>query len=111
MTGKAVWTWMWTEGSKWLGRTDSLLITRICKTADRLTSYERRLQRDGEFVKGSMGQLVAHPACQLRDRADKQLSDWLGRCGFTPSDRFRMGVQLGKAASKLDDFMARKREA
>ncbi len=54
--------------------------------------------------------IKANPAVQQLRKLEELITRYEGLCGFTPSDRSRLGLAEVKAASALDQLMARQQE-
>lgn len=54
--------------------------------------------------------IKANPAVGLLRKLEELITRYEGLCGFTPSDRSRLGLAEVKAASALDQLIARQQE-
>jgi hypothetical protein len=60
------------------------------------------------MVTGSMGQRRANPLLSELRALEAQMTKYESLCGFTPTDRARLGYAEVKRASKLDELLARR---
>jgi P27 family predicted phage terminase small subunit len=60
--------------------------------------------RKGRLVKGSMGQIVAHPLLGYLAQLDAQIARAEQAFGMTPIARLRLGIALGDAARSLEEL-------
>jgi len=93
--GRALWEQIWSAGRTWLSpAADSHLITMLCQAHDEAEDIRRAIAI-GEvprFYKLPNGSFVTHPlVVQLKD-SRTQATAWLAAIGFSPSDRFRLGI-------------------
>ncbi len=69
----------------------------------------RRRRRRGMRIERVYA-IKANPAVQQLRKLEELITRYEGLCGFTPSDRSRLGLAEVKAASALDQLMARQQE-
>lgn len=109
--GVKAWERLWTAGQAWLSPTTDLdVLTRLCEAHDEREAMRDQVAQDGYMVTGSMGQLRAHPLLSEIRALESQMTKWESLCGFTPTDRARLGYAEIKRASKLDDLIARRQQ-
>lgn len=107
--GTAAWNRLWTAGRDWLSlTTDVALLTRLCLGYDEEQVLRRELAEDGMTVPGQRGGKVAHPAVSMLRTLTAELTRYESLCGFTPSDRSRLGYAEVKTVSALAELMARR---
>jgi P27 family predicted phage terminase small subunit len=105
--GRAVWDRLWTAAQGWLSpQTDGDVLTRLCEAHDERAAMRAQLAEDGFMVTGSQGQPRPHPLLAHLRALEAQMTKWESLCGFTPSDRSRLGYAEVKKASKLDQLLA-----
>lgn len=110
--GKAAWQRYWSLGAAWLSPTTDLeIMTRLCQGYDEREALRKIIRSDGYLTTGSMGQSVAHPAVAMLRQLEAQITRWESLCGFTPSDRSRLGLAEVQRVSKLDQFLAGRRRS
>lgn len=108
-TGRAVWQRLWTAGRGWLSpATDLDILTRLCEAHDEREAIRAELAETGYLVVGSQGQPRPNPLIRTLRELEAQMTRWEGLCGFTPSDRSRLGYAEVKKQSKLDELLARR---
>ncbi|WP_371646482.1 phage terminase small subunit P27 family [Streptomyces mirabilis] len=108
-TGERAWGRLWTAGQAWLSpATDLDLLTRLCEAHDEREAMRDQVAQDGYMVTGSMGQMRAHPLLSEIRALESQMTKWESLCGFTPTDRARLGYAEVKRASKLEELVARR---
>lgn len=104
--GKAAWARLW-EAAAWLSpRADVEMLTRLCEAYDERAALRARIKRDGLMSTGSTGQTVVHPAVSAVRILERQMTQWESLCGFTPSDRTRLGIAEMTRQSKLTEFLS-----
>ena len=109
--GARVWDRVWTAGQAWLSpATDLDVLTRLCEAHDEREAMRDQVAQDGYMVAGSMGQMRAHPLLSEIRALESQITKYESLCGFTPTDRARLGYAEVKRASKLDELIARRNE-
>ncbi len=107
--GERAWARLWTAGQAWLSpTTDVDLLTRLCEAHDEREAMRDQIAVDGYMVAGSMGQQRAHPLLSEVRALESQITKYESLCGFTPSDRARLGYAEVKRASKLEELAARR---
>lgn len=107
--GRIVWERLWTAGRAWLSvETDLDIVTRLAEAHDERDAMRDQIAGDGYMVTGSMGQPRPHPLLAYLRALEAQMTKYESLCGFTPSDRSRLGYAEVKRASKLDELMARR---
>ncbi|MEU5424020.1 phage terminase small subunit P27 family [Streptomyces olivoreticuli] len=107
--GARVWDRLWTAGQAWLSPTTDLdILTRLCEAHDEREAMRDQVAADGYMVSGSMGQLRAHPLLSEIRALEAQMTRWESACGFTPTDRARLGYAEVRRASKLEELIQRR---
>ena len=71
-------------------------------------ALKRRKRRQGRIQR--VWEIKANPAVQQLRKLEELITRMEGLCGFTPSDRSRLGLAEVKAASALDQLIARQQE-
>lgn len=108
-TGRSVWDRLWTAGQAWLSPTTDLdLLTRLCEAHEEREAIRDAIAEEGYMVTGSMGQRRANPLLSELRSLESQMTKYESLCGFTPTDRARLGYAEVKRASKLDELIARR---
>lgn len=72
-------------------------------------ALKRRRRRRPERIR-RVWTIKANPAVQQLRKLEELITRYEGLCGFTPSDRSRLGLAEVKAASALDQLIARQQE-
>ena len=104
--GRRWWSALWQGGERWLDtESDFLLIEFICRAQDRLAEIEKVLTTEGRYYETKQSQKLPHPAVADSKSVSAQIVSWLSLCGFTPTDRARLGVAV-KGVSELDAWRA-----
>ena len=124
-TGKSAWARYWSLGAPWLNATTDLaIVTRLCQAYDEREQLRAAVRKYGHVVARVLQEedlddgggptrvyeMKANPAVQMLRKLEELIVRMEGLCGFTPSDRTRMGLAEVKAASALDQMMARQQE-
>ena len=99
-SGLELWRKAWATNATWLKPTDLDLLQITCEQLDERDSL--RL-----FVLDNMEAWHERAALRVLER-DIQAN--LTQLGFTPTARQKLGIQEVKAASKLEELMARKEQ-
>lgn len=110
--GREAWVRLWTAGKTWLSpQTDWDIMVDLCQGYDEEAHHRFVLAEDGAYVKGQRGGLVAHPAQAMLRAVVAEMSRLRGLCGFTPSDRGRLGVgEVKKGTSELQKLLEKRAE-
>jgi P27 family predicted phage terminase small subunit len=108
--GREAWERLWTAGQAWLSpSTDWDIMLNLCQLADEEAHHRAVLAEDGHYVKGQRGGLVAHPAHRMLRSCVAEGTRLAGLCGFTPSDRGRLGVgEVKRGTSALQQLLERR---
>ncbi|MFC1410500.1 phage terminase small subunit P27 family [Streptacidiphilus sp. N1-12] len=107
--GTAIWERLWTAGQAWLSPTTDLdVMTRLCEAHDEREAIRDEIFRTGYLVLGSMGQQRANPLLSHLRALESQMTKWESLCGFTPTDRARLGMAEVKVKSKLEEMLDRR---
>lgn len=98
--GRELWDRVWTAGIAWISPdTDTEILLITCELIDERWNLRTRVLRDEDSKdRRNLTQLT------------KLIQENLSLLGFTPADRTRLGVAEVKAASKLEELMARRNE-
>jgi P27 family predicted phage terminase small subunit len=106
--GKEAWDRLWRVGGAWLSpATDWDIMVRLCQAHDEREELRRAVRKHGHSATGGNGQEVAHPAVLQLRTLEGLITRWESLCGFTPSDRSRLGLVEVQRLSKLDEFLQR----
>jgi len=98
--GRELWDRVWSTGVAWISPdTDSEILLMTCELIDERWNLRARvLKEEDSRDRRNLTQLT------------KLIQENLSLLGFTPADRTRLGVAEVKAASKLEELMARRNE-
>lgn len=98
LDGQLAWNTIWTAGASWINpKSDVLLVESACRIRD---LYEVALHR---------AMATTDPAdLRVALQANNEYNRILGKLGFTPEDRTKMGVQQVQAVSTLEKLRAKK---
>ena len=96
--GRDLWDRVWQSGIAWISPdTDAEILLMTCELVDERWNLRARvLKSEDSRERRNLNQLT------------KLLQENLSLLGFTPADRTRLGVAEVKAASKLEELMARR---
>ncbi len=109
--GREAWDRLWLAGAGWLSpSTDYEVLRRLCEGYDLRDALLEDIGQRGYVVAGSAGQPRAHPLIGHLDVLEDRILKLEGCCGFTPSDRMRLGLVEAKARNKLEELLQRQRE-
>lgn len=107
--GKERWERLWSVGRAWLSPTTDLdIMVRLCEAHDERALLQREVRKHGRYAKGSQGQTVTHPAVDQLRTIEGLITRWESLCGFTPSDRSRLGLAEVTKMSKLEELRAKR---
>jgi P27 family predicted phage terminase small subunit len=108
--GVEAWTRLWQAGMTWLSvKTDVDVLTRICKARIEEAHHRLALAEDGYYVAGQRGGMVAHPAVSMLRQLNAEVVKLESLCGFTPSDRGRLGVgEVKPGGSPIEQLIAKR---
>lgn len=107
--GKETWDRLWRVGNAWLSpESDLAVMTMLCQAWDERTTLRGLIRKEGRTTVGSMGQTVSHPYVGQLGVLEIRITRWLGLCGFTPSDRSRLGLAEVRRHNELEAFLARR---
>jgi P27 family predicted phage terminase small subunit len=108
--GRESWDRLWTAGRSWLSPTTDLdVLIRLCKAKVEEAHHRDALGADGYYVAGQRGGLVAHPAVRMLRTLTAEITRLESLCGFTPSDRGRLGVgEVKRGASPLEKLLEKR---
>ena len=98
--GRELWDRVWSAGVAWISPdTDNEILLITCELIDERWNLRTRVLREEDSKdRRNLTQLT------------KLIQENLSLLGFTPADRTRLGVAEVKAASKLEELMARRNE-
>lgn len=106
--GKAAWQCYWSLGNAWLSpQTDVHLVARLCLAYDEEAELRRQLRHAPRVVDTPNG-VVTNPLIQQLRKLEDQITRYEGLCGFTPSDRSRLGLAEVERVSKLEGFLRKR---
>lgn len=107
--GVKVWERLWTAAQAWLSPTTDLdIMTRLCEAHEERDAIRDAIADEGYMVMGSMGQVRANPLLSHLRALESQMTKWESLCGFTPTDRARLGMTEVKVKTKLEEMLERR---
>ena len=83
---------------------------RLCEAYDDREAIRAELKHTGRIGISEKGSPFTHPLVWQLSAIEKTMTRYEGLCGFTPSDRSRLGLAEVKRVSKLDEFIERQRQ-
>jgi P27 family predicted phage terminase small subunit len=105
--GRRAWRSYWTLGSTWLSqKTDLQILMRLCRAYDEEQALRKLVDQHGHLAENRFGDLVANPAVTQLRKLEELITRYEGLCGFTPSDRSRLGMAEITRESKLDQLIS-----
>ncbi len=105
--GRRAWRSYWTLGSTWLSqKTDLHILTRLCRAYDEEQVLRDAIAEHGHLAENRFGDLIANPAVTQLRKLEEIITRYEGLCGFTPSDRSRLGMAEIQRESKLDQLIS-----
>lgn len=110
--GKDAWARLWQAGATWLSAEGDLgIVTRLCEAYDEREELRKIIKAEGRTARGSMGQLVTHPAVDQLRQLETLMTRYEQLCAMTPADRSRLGLSEVQRVSKLDEFLSRRQQS
>jgi P27 family predicted phage terminase small subunit len=107
--GTQAWTRIWTAGADWLSpSTDFDFLVLIAEAYDTRALIKQALESEPVFGTTDKGFIHVHPGYAALRNTDAQIARWLGLCGFTPSDRTRLGLAEVKRQTNLAALLAKR---
>lgn len=105
----ALWDELWEIGkSHYHSQFDYGAIEQYVVGVARRHKWIKGIARDGHVVKGSTGQLVAHPLVSQLNALEKSLASWRKELGLSPEARARLNMKLeSHERSALESFQDR----
>lgn len=104
--GKRAWVRLWTAGQGWLSpNTDIELMQRLCEAYDEREELREIIRVEGRTLMSEKGSVYTHPVVWQLSATEKNITRYEGLCGFTPSDRTRLGLAEVTRQSKLSQFL------
>jgi P27 family predicted phage terminase small subunit len=105
--GTQAWVRIWTAGAAWLSPTSDFdLLVLIAEAYDTRALIKQALETEPVFGTTDKGFIHVHPGYAALRNTDALIARWLGLCGFTPSDRTRLGLAEVRRQSKLEALLA-----
>jgi P27 family predicted phage terminase small subunit len=99
-------------GHAWLSPTTDLdVLTRLCQAHDEREQLRAHVAKHGHVIELPTGELRGNPSVTQLRKLEELITRYEGVCGFTPSDRARLGMAEVQRASKLDELISRRRGA
>lgn len=106
--GKATWQRCWSLGQAWLSpTTDREIIERLCRAYDEIDEIRRDLKGEKRVITTPNG-IISHPLIGQLRKVEELVTRYEGLCGFTPSDRSRLGMAEVQRVSKLEQFLSQR---
>lgn len=109
--GLGLWGHVWSNASWLHPQVDFPLVTMLCEWEDQRSQFMTILRDEGLMTTGSTGQKTVHPAFNALKVLEKQMWASMASMGIPPVDRARMGVELVKGQTKLEELIAKRRTA
>jgi P27 family predicted phage terminase small subunit len=104
--GADAWTRLWTAGQAWLApSTDFEVMSRLCQFYDEHRALWGEIGKQGYTVAGSKGQERLNPLLTRLQVVEASMIKLESLCGFTPSDRARLGIAAITAQSGLEKLL------
>ena len=97
------------DRAPWMASTDEHLLLLLCEKFDRRSELVAKLEVSDPVLFTDKGYAYANPLVGMISTIENEIFKMLSSLGLTPSDRSRLGVAEVKAASALDDLLAKKR--
>ncbi len=99
LAARGLWVRAWAEGITWISpKSDMEAVEQACRLADDLEVARRRYRATTDPSDGRMVSTF-----------DSQLAAALGRLGFDPSARTKLGVAEVRRQSKLEELIAKRK--
>ena len=106
--GRGAWQRYWSLGAAWLSpTTDREIIERLCRAYDEIDEIRREMRGQPRVISSPNGK-ITHPLIGQLRKIEELVTRYEGLCGFTPSDRSRLGMAEVQRVSKLEQFLAQR---
>lgn len=69
---------------------DGAALAAYCQNYSRWKQAEKKIQTDGMWIENRFGDVVAHPAIRVAEKAMDLIKRFVAEFGFTPSSRCRL---------------------
>lgn len=102
---------LWTdirERATWIGNTDQPTLVVLCEKLDRRAELIAKLQASDYVLYTDKGYAYANPLVGMLSTIETEITKMFSLMGLTPVDRSKLGVAEVKAASAIDQLLAKR---
>lgn len=85
---------------------DTELLSAYCQVYSRWKNAELMLQKSGEVIKTTNGNLIQNPYLAIANRAIEQMAKLASEFGMTPSSRSRIKINEPEELDELDKLQS-----
>lgn len=107
-TAKSMWRRLTKElfDAGILTRIDAEILAAYCQVYSRWKNAELMLQKSGDVIKTTNGNLIQNPYLAIANRAIEQMAKLASEFGMTPSSRSRIKVEEPETLDELDKLQS-----
>lgn len=81
---------------------------RLCEAYDEREELRKEIVTEGRMLISEKGSSYTNPLVWQLAATEKMITRYEGLCGFTPSDRTRLGLAEVTRQSKLQEFLSKR---
>ena len=96
------------ERASWIGNTDQPTLVLLCEKLDRRAEFIAKLQASDYVLYTDKGYAYANPLVGMISTIETEITKLFSLLGLTPADRSKLGVAEVKAASAIDQLLAKR---
>lgn len=96
------------DRASWIGNTDQPTLILLCEKLDRRSEFIAKLQATDFVLYTDKGYAYANPLIGMISTIETEIIKLFSLMGLTPTDRSKLGVAEVKAASAIDQLLAKR---
>lgn len=96
------------DRASWIGNTDQPTLILLCEKLDRRSEFIAKLQATDFVLYTDKGYAYANPLISMISTIETEIIKLFSLMGLTPTDRSKLGVAEVKAASAIDQLLAKR---
>lgn len=96
------------DRASWIGNTDQPTLVLLCEKLDRRAELIAKLQASDFVLYTDKGYAYANPLVGMISTIETEITKLFSLMGLTPADRSKLGVAEVKAASAIDQLLAKR---
>ena len=106
-SSKELWTRL-RKDAFWISKTDESNLQLLMEKIDRRNEFVAKLEASDFVLYTDKGYAYANPLVGMISTIETEITKLFSLLGLTPTDRTRLGVAEVKAASALDELIAKR---